>query len=117
LPVNVEVFDADGKKLDQKYTDRVIELLPGSYEVDVRGARIETTVESARQTVAAITGSVVLQGDGQTQYSVFDAEGRKLDQKYTNRSVELLPGSYVIGFNNREFAVEVKAGEETAINS
>jgi len=107
------VLDRAHRQLDKKWTNTPIELLPGNYVVEFRGTRLETHVESGRETVAAETGSLIVRGGGQIQYNVLDEEHRKLAQKWTNTSVELLPGDYVVEVRGTRLHARVEPGRET----
>jgi hypothetical protein len=111
------VLDAAGtKKLADTKTNGEIELLPGSYRVSLNNSSQETSIQAGRKTVVP-AGSVAVSGTGQNYYSVHDAAGTKrLADAKTNQEIELLPGSYIVKVNNRQFPAQIRAGQKTAIS-
>lgn len=75
------VLDGTGRQLDKKWTNTPVELLPGDYTVEVRGTRLQASVEPGRETLAAETGDLFVPGDGQARYTIFDDARHKLDEK------------------------------------
>jgi predicted lipid carrier protein YhbT len=110
--VRYAVLDPNLRKLDEKWTNTRVELLPGDYIVELRGTRLDVTVDAGEETVAAETGSLIVRGTGQVRYAVLDGNLHKLDEKWTNTRVELLPGDYIVELRGTRLAVQVESGRE-----
>ncbi len=111
------VFDATGaKKIDFTRTNKPVDLLEGSYLVELGGTRRpvvvradeKTTVEAASLTVAGSSGSL---------YGVFDPTGTtKYAFTSVGRTVELLPGFYSVQVAERWFRnLELAAGQRLTL--
>jgi hypothetical protein len=112
------VFDAaDQKQLASAFTNKPIDLFPGSYTVVVNGVRRPVTVDVKRQTIVD-AGRIVVAGIGLDLYYVFDAAGGKqLASAFTNREIELLPGAYTVVLNNVRQKATVAAKRQTAVDA
>jgi hypothetical protein len=112
------VFDAsDQQQLATAFTNKPIELFPGNYTVVVNGVRQPVIVDAKRQTIVD-AGRVVVAGIGQDLYYVFDAAGGKqLATAFTNRAIELLPGSYTVVLNNVRQKTTVAAKRQTTVDA
>ena len=112
------VYDADGqKRLNFKSTGQITELLPGTYQVALNDIWKRIDVKANQQTVVE-SGSLVVSGSGTDLYYVYDADGQKrLNFKSTGRITELLPGTYQVELNDIWKRIDVKANQQTVVES
>ena len=110
------VFNASGQdKLGFTTTNKPFEVFPGAYVVSLNGARDTVVVEAGGQAVAE-AGRIVVQGDGEQLYRVYDSTGeRKLQFTSTGKEIELLPGDYVVVLGEDRWPATVTAGERTVV--
>ncbi len=111
-------YEATGQqKLDFTRTNRAIELLSGTYQIELCGTRRVVTVETGRETVVE-TATVTVSGPGNNLYEVYDATGeKKLEFTYTNKPVELLPGIYKVKKpDGGILEITLKSGDEIIID-
>ena len=110
------VFGADGQdKLGFTATGKAFELLPGEYVVRLNGTREKLSVEAGAQTVAH-AGRIVVQGDGEPLYHVYDSTGNvKLQFTSTGKEIELLPGAYLVVIGEERWPATVIAGQKTVV--
>ena len=111
------VLNSSGTKLASTQTSSTgrLELFPGDYVVEFRGTRIPVRVEPEKNTVAAQTGSLVVTGSGGF-YQIDDSTGRLVAKPQTNSAFELLPGTYSVKKDGREFSAEIRSGQKTTIS-
>ncbi len=91
------VFDVTGeKKVDFTRTNRPMDLLEGSYLVELAGTRRITRV-TAGETTSIKAASVVVKGSSDSLYELYDPTGEnKYEFTRVGRSIEILPGFYSI---------------------
>ncbi len=110
------VFDrTTGQRVESARTNTAIELAPGFYRVELGGSSQLVRVRPGQRTTIG-AGSVVVTGLGKDLYSVFDVTGEdKVDFTRTNRSIDVLEGSYIVELAGTRRVVSVAAGETTSI--
>jgi hypothetical protein len=111
-----EVYDQTGsKRLEFTRTNNAMKLFEGTYVVRLRNSSQTVSVRAGEQTVVK-TGTLVVSGDGQDSYEVFDESGKeRLDFTSTGNVIELLPGAYVVVCRERKCDAVVTAGSRTTI--
>jgi hypothetical protein len=97
-----QVLDSAATKGLTSYraTNSAVELLPGTYVVELNGTRQRVAVTPGKQAAVA-AGSLMATGTGAERYQVLDSAATKGLTSYraTNSAVELLPGTYVVELN------------------
>jgi len=113
-----EIFDASGRnKISFKSTNNEMELPAGRYIVFVSGAGAKVQIRSGRKLTVKLA-SVRIEGLGQDLYEVYGPKGeRKLQFKNTNRTIELLAGTYVVKLNGWGQQVTLAAGQAYVVKA
>ena len=111
-----EVWDAEGKrKLNFKFTNKPFELLAGDYQVKLNGVAAVVRIKPPAPTIVK-PGSVLVRGDGNAQYAVFDKPGRtKLNFTQVGKPIELLAGEYLVETGGKKLPAVVVAGKQTIV--
>jgi hypothetical protein len=110
------VYDSSGQKqLGSKFTGQLIDLLPGTYQIQLNETRQKVTVQ-ANQKALVESGSLIVSGNGRDLYRVYDSSGQKqLGSKFTGQLIDLLPGSYHVDLHQSRVPVQVRAKEKTTL--
>ncbi|MCD4750414.1 MAG: VWA domain-containing protein [Thermoanaerobaculales bacterium] len=107
------VFDVTGEeKVDFTRTNRPMDLLEGSYLVELEGTRRVVIVAAGKTTTVKAAG-VVVNGDSGALYGVYDPTGEtKYQFTRVGRPIEVLPGFYSIKVGKRWIRdIELEDGE------
>ncbi len=107
------IYDHTGKrKIDFTRTNNEIELMAGTYFLELNGLRRSVTIETGAETEIN-AGSITVSEDSNALFAVYDAEGiKKLEFTRVNKPIEVLPGSYQVNIDDRWFRdVTVSPGE------
>ena len=108
---------APSRKLSFTETNGVVELLPGDYKVGLHRVFQPIVVHPGKKTEVK-AGTLLVKGPPKILYSVFDPTGKtKLDFRFTNGPIELLPRRYLVRVAGGEHAVDVLAGKQTVIEA
>lgn len=127
------IFNELGQQVDSKFTSSPKELLPGTYQVTVGGSGAafprQTLVVAAGEQATTAAGTLLVTGDSDKLYYIYNTEGKQLDSKFSNRVKELLPGDYQIsvGGSSQTWSssiysyyprktITVKANEQTRVD-
>ncbi len=103
------VYDTLGKELKgQTDTNSALNLTPGNYLVKLHNETLQVTL-NAGQNLSIQTGTLQIKGKGYYKYSVYDkfARDSRVTNIYTDKSVVLLPGNYVVTLNNSSQAFSI----------
>ena len=111
-----EVYDETGShKLNFKYTNREMEFFDGAYVLRLNNSTSNASVHAGDKTIVE-AGTVIVPGDGQDLYEVYDEPGtNKLSFTATGKALELFPGTYTVVCKQKKHTVVVKAKQETAV--
>jgi len=107
------IYDHTGKrKIDFTRTNNEIELMAGTYFLELNGLRRSVKVETGAETEIN-AGSITVAEDSNALFAVYDAEGiKKLEFTRVNKPIEVLPGNYQVNIDDRWFRdVTVSPGE------
>lgn len=120
------IFDMQGQRVEENFTNRAEELTPGNYQISVGGSssayqRQPITVSADQQTVLS-AGSLMVTGFGDDLYYIFNELGQQVDSKFTSSPKELLPGNYQVrlggnGDNSPRQSLVVEAEKQTTLAS
>jgi len=107
------VFDVTGEqKFDFTRTNKKIEVLSGSYLIEMNGTR-RTIVIECEDTTVLQASAVKVVGTSESLYAVYDPTGQhKYQFTRVNKPIEVLPGFYSIQIGDRWIHdVELEEGE------
>ncbi len=113
------VYDDARNELDHAVTNKEVELFPGTYAVSLNDTRATATVQPGEKTVVeAGTVSVSsISTTGNARFYVYDDAWSDLDYAYTNKEVELFPGTYKVSLNDTRTTATVQPGKKTVLES
>jgi len=113
------VYDDAWSDLDYAYTNKEVELFPGTYKVSLNDTRTTATVQPGEKTVLE-SGTVSVSSisiTGNARFYVHDDAWNDLGDAYTNKEVELFPGSYTVSLNDTQATATVQPGKKTVLES
>ncbi len=113
------VYDEFNRTLyTNAYTHESVRLLTGTYTIRVNNSLVQITVKANELTIAQV-GKLIVQGTGDDYYQTYDEFGRESrgNTRYTNKSIELLAGDYVVKLNGTEKIATVIAGQTTTLQA
>lgn len=116
---NYTIYDSFGR--DYKGTGTVnkeVLLAPATYQLKYNGSVQSVTIQTGQKTVVN-TGLVTVSGTGQDRFYVYDEFARSsLSSNYTNRSIEVFLGTYVVRLNYFDSTpITVVAGQTTTLTA
>jgi len=109
------VYNSDLSELAYAYTNKQIELFPGTYTVKLNETVQTATVQEGENTLVK-AGSVSVVGTGRNLFYVYNSDFRKLAYAYTNKQIELFPGTYTLKLDKTVQTATVYEGQNTSIN-
>jgi hypothetical protein len=107
------VRDAAGNSSGSTITGHEIELVPGTYTVEIGCFKKQVVVQAGATTEVLETGKLLVRGSGNTMYFVHDAAGNGCGSAITGAEVELVPGTYTVEVGNVKRIVNIRAGQNT----
>ena len=111
------IFDEAGKQLSYASTNKSATVKPGQYQVKVNSSAHPVYVEAGKQTKCS-TGTVLVAGDTDEHYYIFDTANAQLAYQKLGKPLSLFPGTYQVQLNkttapanvNPNATLELKAG-------
>ena len=112
LKSRAETFKAgETKGLRTDYGDFVIEMPPGSYDLNIGGRLVTGIIVESRSDTQVHVGVLRLNASGETRFEIFEpGQKRSAGTYYGQTDVGLPPGSYEIDVNGQRETVTVTAG-------
>ncbi len=111
-----DLYGAVLTELSHNFTNKQIELFPGTYTVKLNNIVRTATVQEEQNTIVK-SGTVSVSGTGSTYYYVYDSDFNELSHKFTNKQIELFPGNYTVKLNKTFHAATVQEEQNTVVKS
>ncbi len=108
------VSDSLGKALNHQTINKPLAFLPGTYRVAVNKSE-KSVVIVAAQTTEAQTGSLMVEGAGDTYYYVSDKTGNALNHNALNKALSFFPAEYAVKLGQDTRPAAVEAGQTTRV--
>ncbi|PYT25368.1 MAG: hypothetical protein DMG57_25415 [Acidobacteria bacterium] len=103
------VFNNAGTQLASAHLARPLALFPGTFTVKMNNSAMSSTVAPAA-TTEVITGAIVLQGNTDEYYYIFDQTGTQLGSAHLGKPLSFVPGEYSAKMNNVRVPVKAEPG-------
>ena len=88
-------------------------MFPGKYTVKMNDVGCSISVEMRPAIIE--TGTVIVNGNGDAVYSVYDSTGKLAGADFTGKEVDLFPGKYTVKVSKKECFITIGAGTRTIV--
>ena len=102
-------------ELDSVYTNKDVELFPGTYTVSLNEARTAATVQAGERSVLP-SGVLTVSGTENRYSDIYDAEGNPLKQIRGDKAIELFPGNYSVILGDTKLTATVVDGQNVSLD-
>ncbi|MBL9189894.1 MAG: hypothetical protein JNK23_20610 [Opitutaceae bacterium] len=115
LSATTVVFKAgETKSLRTDYSNVAVEMMPGTYELEIGGQKVVGVVVEARSDTVVKVGVLRTNGSASTTFNVFPAGGsKKLTTLYGENVIGLPIGDYEVEVNGQRERVTIREGNVT----
>ena len=109
------VYDAAWDELDNAYTNKEVELFPGTYTVSLNDCQMSTSVHAGERSVLP-SGVLTVLGTEGGYFDVYDSEGNLLTHLRGDKAIELFPGNYSVVLDDVNLTATVVSEQNVSVD-
>ncbi len=102
-------LDEAGKQIGSAHVNGMLALQPGDYRIKVNNS-VHAAAVTAKTLTTCSTGGVLVSGNTDEYYYVFDNAGTQLASAHLGAALSMFPGGYQIRLNNSTNPAAIQAG-------